>query len=60
MAWGGISGRYCNDLVAIQGNLTGVCYRDQILAPRVQLFMTVHQDAEMFQQDNAHPHTARV
>jgi len=60
MVWGGISGCYRTDLAVIQGNLTGVRYRDQILAQHVQPFMTAHQDVEMFQQDNAHPHTARV
>ena len=58
MVWGGISGCYCTDLVVIQGSFTGVHYRDQILAPHVQPFMTVHQDVEMFQQGNALPHTA--
>ena len=41
-------------------NLTGVRYRDEILAQHVQPFMRAHQDVEMFQHDNARPHTARV
>ena len=60
MVQGWISGWYHTDLVVIQGSLTEVCYRDQILSPHVQPFMTTHKYVEMFQQDNAHPHAVRV
>ena len=58
MVWGGISGCYHTDLGIIQGSLTEVCYRDQILAPHVHPFTIAHKDVEMFQQNNANPHIA--
>ena len=60
MVWGGISGRYRTDLVVVQGNLTGIRYRDEILMRHVHPFMTNHPDVNLFQHDNARPHTARV
>ena len=35
MVWGGISQWVKTPLVVIQGNLTAVCYRDQVLMPHV-------------------------
>ena len=55
--WVGISG-WKTDFVVVNGNLTRVCYSDEILAQHVQPFMRAHQDVEIFQHDNAH--TARV
>ena len=60
MVWGGISGRYRTDLVVVQGNLTGIRYRDEILSRHVHPFMTNHPDVDLFQHDNARPHIARV
>ena len=48
MVWGGISGRYRTDLVIVQGNLTGVRYRDEILMRHVQPFMNAHPDVTLF------------
>ena len=60
MVWGHISDRYKTDLIVINGNLTGVSYRDEILAQHVKSFMRAHRNAEVFQHDNARPHTSRV
>jgi transposase len=45
-------------LVYIPGNVTDVRYRDDILQPH--LMHVIDQQRELFQQDNARPHTARV
>jgi transposase len=42
----------------VSGNLTAVRYRDEILQPR--LMHVIDRQRELFQQDNARPHTARV
>ena len=55
MVWGGISQM---PLVVIQGNLTDVHYRDQVLMPYVLPLVNAHN--LMFQHDNARPHVARV
>ena len=60
MIWGGITARHRTHLVVVQGNLTGVGYRDQILRPVVIPFLQRHGLGLTFQQDNARPHTARV
>ena len=46
------------DLVHVPGNLMAVRYRDEILQPH--LMHVIDQQRELFQQDNARPHTARV
>ena len=46
------------DLVHVPGNLTAVMYRDEILQPH--LMHIIDRQWEVFQQDNAMPHTARV
>ena len=60
MVCSGMSAYYKTDTIDISGNLTGVHYRDEILAKHVQPFMRAHRDVEMFQQDNASGHTAEV
>ena len=40
------------------GNLTAVKYRDEIIQPH--LMHVIDQQRELFQQENARPHTARV
>ena len=46
------------DLVHVPGNLMAVRYRDEILQPH--LMHVIDQQRELFQQENARPHTARV
>ena len=45
-------------LVVIQGNLTAVRYRDQVLMPYILPLVNAHN--LMFQHDNTRPHVARV
>ena len=58
MVWGGISHGVKMPLVVIQGNLTAVRYRDQVLMPHVLPLVNAHNLS--FQHDNARPHVARV
>ena len=58
MVWGGISHGMKTPLVVIQGNLTAVRYRDQVLMPHVLPLDNAHY--LMFQHDNTKPHVARV
>ena len=58
MVWGGISHGVKTPLVVIQGNLTAVFYRDQVLMPHVLTLVNVHNLT--FQHDNARLHDARV
>ncbi|GFV59984.1 transposable element Tcb1 transposase [Trichonephila clavipes] len=46
-------------LIVMRGTLTGQRYVDDILRPHVGPFLNGLPGAN-FQQDNAHPHTARV
>ncbi|GFT87682.1 uncharacterized protein TNCV_3453791 [Trichonephila clavipes] len=46
-------------LIVMRGTLTGQRYVDDILRPHVGPFLNGLPEA-IFQQDNAHPHTARV
>lgn len=57
MMWGTITCRRRSDLVMIQGNLTAQRYCDEILRPH--LLPIIDRQRELFQQDNARPHTAR-
>lgn len=58
MVWGGISHGVKSPLVVVQGNLTAVRYRDEILRPHVvPLFQ---QNYLIYQHDNARPHVARI
>ena len=58
MVWDGITCWYSTDIVVVQGNLTAVHYRDEILRPHVVPLMRNHADIELFQHDNATPHKA--
>lgn len=60
MVWGGISFRGRTQLVIVQGNLTGVRYRDEIIQPHVLPFVQGQGRRMTFQHDNARPHVARV
>ena len=58
MVWGAISYNQKSHLVIIQGNLTAQRYIDHVLRPH--LLPIIDQQRQMFQQDNARPHTARA
>ena len=45
MVWGGISHGVKTPLVVIQGNLTAVGYRDQVLMPHVLLLVNAQNSA---------------
>ena len=60
MEWGAISFHHRSRLVVVPGNLNGVRYRDEILAPVVVPLMNANRGLTLFQQDNARCHTARV
>jgi len=56
--WAAISNDRKTDLVHVPGNLRAVRYRDEILQPN--LMHVIDRQRELFQQDNARPHTVRV
>ena len=58
MVWGAISYARKTQLVSIQGNLNGARYRDDILQPH--LLPAIDLRGDIFQQDNARPHTERL
>jgi transposase len=58
MVWGGISHGLKSPLIVIDGNLTGIGYRDEILRPVAVPFVQQHH--LIFQQDNTRSHVARV
>ena len=58
MMWSTISNDRKLDIVHVPGNITAVRYRDEIIQPH--LMHVIGQERELFQQDNARPHTARV
>ena len=60
IVWCGISGWHCTDLSVIMGNLNGVQYRGKILQQHVEPFILNHPEVEMFQHDNARPHTTGI
>ena len=60
MVWGGITSHGRTQLVTVNGNLTGLRYRDEIIRPHVQAFIQGQGRNVTFQQDNARPHVARV
>ena len=60
MVWGGIGRNYRTPLHQVQGNLTGLGYRDNILQPLVLPAMQALGPGAMLQDDNARPHRARV
>ncbi|GFW77265.1 DDE_3 domain-containing protein [Trichonephila clavipes] len=59
MVWGAIAYDNRSTLIVMRGTLTGQRYVDDILRPHVGPFLNGLPGA-IFQQDNAHPHTARV
>ena len=58
MVWGAISYARKRQFVPIQGNLNAARYRDEILIPH--LLPSIDVQWEIFQQDNARPHTERL
>lgn len=60
MVWGGISTNQRTQLVIIEGNLTGLRYRDEVVRNHIAPFVLNHGPGVVLQQDNARPHVARV
>jgi len=61
MVWAGISYDGCTDLYVIRnGTLTGIRYRDEILAPIVRPFAGAIGNNFILMDDNARPHRARL
>ena len=60
MIWGGISLNHRTPLVVINGNLTAQRYINEVLRPTVIPFFPRHQEVDIFQQNNARAHSARV
>jgi hypothetical protein len=58
MMWGAISYARKTQLVRIPGNLNAARYRDEVLTPHMLPAMNLRR--EVFQHDNAWPHTARA
>jgi transposase len=58
MVWRAISYARKTQLVPIQGNLNAARYRDEILQPHLLPAIDVRR--EIFQQDKARPHAARL
>lgn len=60
MVWAGIRLGARTPLVWIQGNMTAVKYRDEVLGPTILPYRTnMGQDFRLM-HDNARPHTARI
>jgi len=60
MVWAGITHCGRTELKIVEGRLTGLRYRDEILQPIVQPFIARHGNRHTFQQDNARCHVAHV
>ena len=60
MVWTGITAHHRTPLVVIDGNLTAQRYVNNILQPHLVPFMQAHPELNIFQQDNARPHAARL
>lgn len=58
MVWGSIALNFKSPLIIIDGNLTAVKYRDEILLQHV--IPITRQRGFTYQQDNARPHIARI
>ena len=58
MVLGGISSRGRTALVVVDGTLTSIRYRDEIIRPHILLFVQQHNAT--LQQGNARPHVALV
>ena len=56
--WGAISYARKTQLVHIPGNISAARYRDKVLIPHILPAMDIRMN--VFQHDNARPHTARV
>ena len=56
--WGAISYARKTQLVHIPGNISAARYRDKVLTPHILPAMDIRMN--VFQHDNARPHTARV
>ena len=59
MIWTAVSFHYKSRLHFCNANLTAQRYRDDILIPYVAPMFANHPDLNVFQHDNAHPHTVR-
>lgn len=59
MVWGAISFNSRSDLVIINGKLNAHRYIDEILRPIALPFLN-RDEATIYQQDNARPHSARI
>lgn len=60
MVWGGVTMTGRTDLHVCIGRVTGLYYRDNVLAPYVIPFARRHGHGFIFQDDNARAHRARV
>ena len=60
MIWAAVSFHYKSRLHFCYSNLTAQRYRDDILIPYVAPMFANHPDLNVFQQDNARPHTAHI
>jgi hypothetical protein len=58
MMWGAITYNRRTPLVLVPGNLTAQRCRDEILQPH--FLPVINTQTEVFQHDNARPHTARA
>ena len=60
MVWAGITARNRTPLVVVEGNLNVQRYVNEVLEPHLVPFMEAHPEIDIFQQDNARPHAARL
>ncbi|KAK7107091.1 hypothetical protein V1264_016070 [Littorina saxatilis] len=60
MVWGAFSLDHRTPLFHVQGNLTGLRYRDEILRPLAVPTLQQMGPQAVYQDDNARPHRARV
>ncbi|VDI64161.1 Hypothetical predicted protein [Mytilus galloprovincialis] len=60
MVWAGITHCGRTDLKFINGSLTRLRYREEILSPIVQPFIAMHGNRHTFEQENDRCHAARV
>lgn len=60
MVWAGISAQRKSDLVVLEGNINAARYLNDVLRAHVVPLMDRNPDLQIFQQDNARPHTAEI
>ena len=60
MVWAGVTADRHTDLIVVPGILTGQHYIDIILGPHVVPFLRPMGNNDIFQDDNARPHRARI